>query len=415
VNSARAVAGAAHEVLLGRQPIFDETRTVHGFELLFRAPLPQDRACISDGDSATAQVILNALVDIGIQNLTTTELLFINCPRQTLFELPMLPPDRTVLEILEDVAFDNAVLNRIRELRATGYRIALDDFVYDERKSAALAEADYVKLDIRQLSELELRQHIAIVHRSRARIIGEKIESEEEFQLCRKLGIGLFQGYFLRKPDLVRRKSVPTSRLAALQIVSECQNPNVTVQRLASTIAGDAALAWGLLRLANTVLYGGTTPVETLTQAVARLGTEKVMRWAVLLTIAGQQDCPHGYIQLSVQRAYMCEAISRHTKLGEPESVFLVGLLSLLDSIVEVPMSILMRQLPVTPRIRQALVSHEGPAGKILKSVIAWEAGDWDAFDTTGIPQDVAMLAWVWSIARSAEALRSLMEVNKQK
>ncbi|MDZ4802901.1 MAG: HDOD domain-containing protein [Bryobacteraceae bacterium] len=406
------VSAAGHEVFLGRQPIFDGARVVHGYELLFRRA-GQEGAGGVDGNAATAQVVLNALVEIGIDNLSSGELLFVNCTREALFAAPLFPPERAVLEVLETIELDDALIERIRFLRQSGFRIALDDFVWDDSKANAVAEADYVKLDVQQLDEPTLRRHIPKLKRYSARIIAEKIESEEQMQMCRNFGIDLFQGYFLRRPDVIRRKSVPASRLAALQIVAQCQNPNITLQKLASTISSDVALAWGLLRLSNTLLYSGAAPVETLLQAVGRLGTQKVMRWAVLLTIAGQQDCPRGYLQLSLQRAFMCEELARRLKTESPDAAFLVGLLSLLDAIVEVPMKILIRQLPLAPRIRNALVDFEGPCGAILSGVLAWEHGDWEAFAKLQIPHNDAMSSWLHSLGMSAETLKALMAINK--
>ncbi len=413
MNKVCSIPAAGHEVLLGRQPIFDSARTVHGYELLFRRH-GEESARLVDGNSATAQVLLNALVEIGLDNLSGGGLIFVNCTREALFSNCIVPPERAVLEVLESIDLDAPFVARMRELRQSGYRIALDDFTWSDASAAAVAEADYIKLDVRSLTEAQLREHVARLHHYPARIIAEKIESEAEFDFCRQLGIDLFQGYFLRKPEIVRRKTVAASRLAALQVISQCQNPNITLQTLAATISGDVGLAWGLLRLANTLLYSGAAPIETLTQAVARLGTQKVMRWAVLLTIASQEDCPRAYVQLSLQRGYMCEAIARHTHTETPDVVFLVGLLSVLDSIVEVPMPNLIRQLPLAPRIRAALIDREGPAGEILKVVLAWESGDWAAFEQAGFPSGVAMSAWLHSLARSAETLASLMAVQKE-
>jgi EAL and modified HD-GYP domain-containing signal transduction protein len=352
------------------------------------------------------------VVETGIDHLSNGKLLFIPCSRETLLTTQLIPPGRAVLQVPGCVTLDAPLLRRLAELRQAGCLIALDNFRFDESRRAALVQADYVRLDVRGLTAAQLNENAEILRRFPVQTIATRVESETELQRCRRLGIELFQGCYLRKPDTIRSTSVPANQFSALYLVAECQKPNITLQQVATIISRDVALAWGLLRLANTLLYSGSAPVETLTQAVARLGIQKVMRWALLLTVAANRKCPTGYAMYSLQRAFMCEQIARVHGSEHPDTAFLVGLLSLLDSILDVPMATLLRQLPVSAKIRGALLHGEGPAGGILEAVLTWERGAWEGFLQTGIAPAVAQEAWLFSLERSAETMRSLLEIG---
>ncbi|MEI9975476.1 MAG: EAL domain-containing protein [Ignavibacteriota bacterium] len=210
-------------VFLARQPIYDAARKIHGYELLFRRG-DASEADVLDGTVATAQVMLNATIDIGVDKIAGRELVFINCTRTILMAEPIIPPDRCVLEVLEQVEIDDDLLKRIDVLRRRGYRIALDDFTLDGKLTAALPVADYIKLDVLALTADELERHVC-VRRPGQRLVAEKIDCEAMMERCIALGFDLFQGYFLRRPETVKGAHLPTSKLAALRLIGACQDP----------------------------------------------------------------------------------------------------------------------------------------------------------------------------------------------
>jgi len=365
-----------------------------------------------DGNMATAHVVLNALVEIGVENLGSGEPMFVNCTRDFLMSQPIFPPEQFVLEVLETVELDSAMLERLEQLRSMGYRVALDDFFWDPGKAAAVQLADYVKLDLRQMSPADFRSHVEILRKFPVKVIAEKVESESELRFCRDLGVGLFQGYFLRRPEIISRKSIRTGRLTALHIVAECQNPNMSLAKLSTAISTDVSLAYSVLRLANSVVFGGLSRVDNVAQAVMRLGTQRVMRWAVLLVLASDVSCPTGYLQLALQRAHMCEILSEMLKLGSGETYFLVGLLSLIDAVMDMPMRQVVEQLPLTTQVRDALSEQKGELGRVLRAVVAYEDGHWDDLSRCRISHQKAQSAYLKGIARASASFRSLMEVR---
>jgi c-di-GMP phosphodiesterase len=362
-------------VFLARQAIYHADRRIHGYELLFRRAVTET-ADVSDGNSATAQVLLNAVVDIGIEKLTAAEPLFLNCTRDLLMLDPFLPPDRCVLEVLEDVEVDAEVLGRIRKLRQRGYRIALDDFTLDGKLAPAVPLADYIKLDVLALSPAELLRHMKL-RRPGLLLLAEKIDSEDVMEHCVQLGFDLFQGYFLRHPEILKGDRIPTGKLAALRLIGACQNPDATVREVSETVTVDVSMTYSLLRLANSALFGRSKPVKSVEGVVTWLGREYLARWAILLALASDRDCPFAYLEAALQRGYMCESLATARGAEEgPGTSFLVGLLSTLDSILDVPMPEILKQVRLATEIREALDRHAGELGQLLAYTLAYETGD---------------------------------------
>jgi c-di-GMP phosphodiesterase len=397
----------SRDVFLARQPIYDAKHRIHAYELLFRRA-DLEAAEVIDGNRATAQVFLNTLIDIGLDKLASRELLFINCTRDVLMLDPILPPDRCVLEVLEDIDIDDELLARMKDLRKAGYRFALDDFVYAEKFAPAIELSDYVKLDVLNLSREELRKHVQLLRRYRVSLIAEKIDSEAQMAYCMKLGFDLFQGYYLRRPDVLKSKRINTGRMAALRLIGECQKTEASLAAISSMISADVSMTYSLLRMANSAIFGWPSRIQTISEATSRLGTTCVLRWATLLALASDKNCPKGYLESALLRARMCESLTSEQTQQSGETLFLVGLLSSLDCIIGIPMPELMEKVPLSDEVRAALLSRKGELGRILKAVMAYEAGDWPTVMTCGIKEDRLRQAYFTSLDYSASTSESL-------
>jgi EAL and modified HD-GYP domain-containing signal transduction protein len=397
-------------VFLARQPIYDVARRIHGYELLYRRT-DSGEADVRDGTVATAQVLLNAVIDIGVDKIAGTELLFINCTRSILLSEPIIPPDRCVLEILEDVDLDADLLKRIDALRRRGYRIALDDFTLDGKLAAAVPLADYIKLDVLALTETELLRHCRL-YRPGLHLIAEKIDSGAMMQRCVALGFDLFQGYFLRHPETVKGEHLPTSKLAALRLIGVCQDPDASAQDVSATVAADVSMTYSLLRLANSALFGRSRPVRSVEAVVTWMGTEYLARWGTLLALASERGCPVTYLGTALQRGYMCESLAMAQGKVPSGSSFLVGLLSALDSILDVPMGQILEQVQLTGDIRDALERHRGGLGRLLACTLAYESGDIDALSNCGIDGGLLYDAYWQAIDQAEDTLRELVALR---
>jgi EAL and modified HD-GYP domain-containing signal transduction protein len=397
-------------VFLARQPIYDAARRIHGYELLYRrADVPQ--ADVLDGTLATAQVLLNAVMDIGVEKMAGHELLFINCTRTILMSEPIIPADRCVLEILEYVDLDGDLLDRIDALRRRGYRIALDDFTLEGKLAPALRLADYIKLDVLALSNVELERHVRLQQRG-VRLIAEKVDCEAMMGRCLGLGFDLFQGYFLNHPENMTGETLPTSKMAALRLIGACQDPDASAQDVSATVASDLSITYSLLRLANSALFGRSRPMRSVDAVVTWMGTEFLTRWGTLLALASERGCPVTYLGTALQRGYMCESLAAAHGDAPPSSSFLVGLLSTLDSILNVPMRQILEQVRLTGDIREALEQHRGALGRLLACTLAYESGDTKTLDGCGIDGSLLYDAYWQSIEQAESTLRELVALR---
>jgi EAL and modified HD-GYP domain-containing signal transduction protein len=380
-------------VYLGRQPIYDAKRDIRGYELLYRRAAGDTAAYFPDADQASAEVMLQAFLEIGLPAVSPLQPVFINHTRHLLAMDPILPADRCVIEVLEDVAADAETLDALRHLKSLDYRIALDDFVYSEELVPMIELADFVKLDLRALGEARFQEQFGLLHPFGVPIIAEKIESEVEFLWCRKLGCARFQGYYLRRPETLSGRRIPSNRLSVLSVLSKCSDLDTSARVIADTIARDAPLTYGLLRLANSALHARRNVIHSPAQAVTMLGMDFVSRWATLLALAGNDDCPAGYLEAALQRARMSELIGTSLNCSGPES-YVTGLLSTLDSVFNEPLASLVGPLPIDIRFKRALLHREGKLGAVLDCVLAYEAGVWTPDETPTTTESMQKAFW---------------------
>ncbi len=401
-RSARIAAEGT--VYLGRQPIYGGNREIRAYELLYRRQASDATANFDDADRASADVMLRAFLEIGLSTVCPEQPVFINHTRHLLALDPILPPDRCVVEVLEDVAADRETVDRLARLQKLHYRIALDDFVFREELVPMVELADYVKLDLLALGANAFREQMRLLRPFGVRIVAEKIESEAEFRWCRKLGCELFQGYYLRRPEVLSGRRIPSSRLSILSLLSQCADLESSAGVIAAIIARDAPLTYGLMRLANSALYRRRSEIRSPAQAVTLLGMDFVYRWATLLAISGNDDCPAGYLETALQRARMSEMLAAHYHCSSQEA-YIAGLLSTLDAIFNSPMEELIAPLPIDTRFKRAILQREGALGAVLDAVLGYENGKYAGVD---LP-DAAMQKIYWEAAAYARAMMTEM------
>ena len=392
-------------VYLGRQPIYGPKREILAYELLYRGAAGDTSARFQDADQASAEVMLKAFLEIGLPAVSPLQPVFINHTRHLLTLDPILPADRCVVEVLEDVAADPETLAALRHLKSLNYRIALDDFVYSEELVPMIELAQYVKLDLQALGAGGFQKQFNLLRPYHVSIVAEKIESEAEFRWCRKMGCALFQGYYLRRPEVLSGRRIPSNRLSVLSLLSECSNLENSAGMIAATIARDAPLTYGLLRLANSALHRRRSEIRSPAQAVIMLGLDFVCRWATLLVLSRNDDCPAGYLEAALQRARMCEIIGASLHCSAQES-YITGLLSTLDSVFNEPLASLVQPLPIDIRFKRALLQREGELGAVLDCVLAYETGVWTASQT---PSAEHMRKAFWDAAEYARQMMSQM------
>lgn len=387
------------ELLVGRQPIFNRTMEVYAYELLYRSG-QENSAVFKDADQATTQVILNTLIEMGLETIVGSAMAFINLTRNYLVgKYPiLLPANRIVIEILETVESDPQLLNAVNELHKSGFTLALDDVVSLDRIYPFAGSTSIIKLDLMQIDRVDLPEIIAGVKQSGFKVLAEKVETQADYNLCRRLGVDYYQGYFLCKPNIVRSQKMDSSRLVIMQSIAMLQNQKTNFTDLENIIARDVGLSYKLLRLSNSGYYSFTTEVKSLRQAISLIGLDTMRGWMSLILMSNLVDKPPELTNIALQRARMAESMAKIYGQPQPEVFFLVGLFSVLDALMDQPMAQIIPELNLSPTISGALLNHEGLPGFILKGIIAYEHGDWATVKTLNIPDDVLTRIYLDSI-----------------
>lgn len=350
-----------------------------GYELLYRN-MDVNGANILDGDQATSQVILNSVVEMGLTRLVGKHRAFVNLTRNFILNHDMLPPTdgRMVLEILEDVEVDDAVLEAVQSLRQRGYVVALDDFVYHPHLQPLVDVADIIKIDLMALDQEALQEHVSILKRDRVKLLAEKIETKEELNHCKELGFDYFQGYFLCRPSNVQGKRLPANRLTTLTLLSKLQDPSTSLDELETVIVKDVTLSYKLLRYINSAVFFGRRNISSIRQAIIYLGRNAIKGWATLIALTGLDDNPAELVITALVRAKMCERLAAALTEPDRDAAFTVGLFSALDALMDMPLPDLLGALPLSEDVNAALLTREGALGNLLTVVLHYERGEFD-------------------------------------
>lgn len=360
------------QIRVGRQAIFDRNQEVYAYELLFRGDpvLASDR---DSGDSVTSRTILDAFIEIGIDRLTGGKPAFLNLTRRFFVDLPPLPfePGSVVLEILEDIPVDQALIDGVSALRKAGYRLAIDDYLFEPRWEPLLPLVEIVKVEIGPHPLAEISKRIAPLRDLGLTLLAEKVETPAQYRELHACGFDLFQGFFFARPDVVEAKHVGEFEPVVTQLLSQVHDPEADIGQLSQLISQDPGLSYKLLRLINSAAIGLRREVDSIQQAVVLLGLERIRAWATLFLLAGRGDRPNELFNLGLMRANLCERLSRESGIGRPDTAYTVGLLSVLNGMLSMPMSEVLAQLPLPTPVCQAISALEGEYGQLLQQAIA--------------------------------------------
>lgn len=377
---------ASNQVMVGRQPIFDRDLQVMGYELLYRDS-QMNAATFSDGDAVTAKVMLNTFLEIGLEQIVGSHLAFINLTTKFLCEnlCDDFPKDRVVLEVLENIPMDDQVLGAMARLSAEGFTLALDDFEYEEKLRPMVEHAQMVKLDVMALGPKRLQRDVAALREFPVKLLAEKIESQEIFEWCKKLGFDYYQGYFFCKPKIIEGKSIPPNQIAILTLLNKLQNPDTKMGEVEKIIKQDVSLSFKVLRYVNSAFFALPKKIDSIGQASCLVGLARLKTWGTLLVMAGMDEKPMELLLMALVRAKMSELLATSLKEGNEDEYFTVGLFSILDALLDKSMAEVLSHVELSDPVRSALIEQNGKLGKVLQCVMAYEVGDWSGVQELGL------------------------------
>lgn len=361
---------------VARQPILDRAQKVFGYELLFRNGI-EDYFAAGDVEVAARSTLDSSLL-FGLNTLCHNSRAFVNCTQEILLKdlVTLLPPSQTVVEVLETVEPDDRVVAACKRLREAGYLIALDDFGPNDPRSVLSGFADIIKIDIRATKMEERAGMMRKFGSAKCKMLAEKLETPHEFYQARDMGFSYFQGYFFCRPETVKGREVPANRLRYLQLLEMVSRPEIEMRELEKLLKQEAAICYRLLRYLNSPIFGLSLEVKSVRHAMAILGERELRRWIRLIVAVGaaEQGCS-ALVLMGMTRARFCELLSDHVRTNN--DLFLMGLLSVMDAILEVDMSTLLERVPVDSEIKAALLGQTGALGNLYQLMLAQESGDW--------------------------------------
>jgi c-di-GMP-related signal transduction protein len=382
---------------VARQPIVDREEKVFGYELLFRDGL--ENAFSGDTDEASRATLDRSLL-MGLDILCDGRRAFVNCTRDTLIKglVMLLPSTVTVVEILETVPADGDVLAACQSLKEAGYMIALDDYVANDPREAMAEMADIIKVEM-QLTTEEQRNVIMKQFGRRSRMLAEKIETQAEFARARDLGFAYFQGYFFRRPEMMNTRDMPANRLNYLKMLQEVSRPDLNVAALEKLIKAEASVCYRLLRYLNSAIFSFQTEVHSVRHALSMLGERETRRWVRLVAAVGAgQEKSSDLVLSALVRGRFGELLSPRVPHGKSD-LFLLGLLSLIDAMLEMPMEEVLEKIPLDHATKAVLLGQPSELRPVFQLMLAHESGEWQAAAELSRslhldPEDVAAYYW---------------------
>lgn len=399
------------DVFVGRQPIYNRGLGIYGYELLFRSGVANNAAVGQlSADGATSTTIINSFLEIGLDKLVGNRFAFINLTQQFLFEEDMLPisPKQVVLEVLEDIPVDQRLVDALQRLKAKGFTVALDDYIYNPSHKPIVSLADIIKIDITQLGQKELIQHVKLLRQYDARLLAEKVETLDEFEFCEKLGFDYFQGYFLSRPRIIKSKSLPSNKLAVLNLISVLQDPNSDTEELEEAISFDVSMSYKILKLINSAFFNFSHKVESIKRAIVILGRRQLSSWASMLALSKLDDRPPEMLHMAMTRAKMCELLAEKAQLKPLDTYFTVGLFSALDILMERDIADVIEPLPLNDEVVDALLRYEGVLGEALRCTKHYEVSDFDNAQFRNLDANDLFVAHVEAVSWANMVVESL-------
>ena len=416
------------EKFIARQPIFDDKLKLFAYELLFRA---SSKNVFQPYKNASEQLIVDSTMLFGLQSLTGHTKAFINFDLLALQRgtARLLPPDQVVIEILEGITPTQEVVQLCAELCNEGYTLALDDYVGHPKWEPLLPLVKFLKVDFRGC-DAPARAAIANRHRNQLepsaaansggmRLLAEKIETNDDLLEARSLGYTFFQGYFFCKPTTLSAREIPGNKLNCLRLLHLVASPDFNYDDVEQLLKTDPALVYKLLRYLNSWLVAVRGEIHSIREEIALLGEKEFRRWiSVLAVVAMASDKPHELIRTALTRAFLCEnlaktlidaptpptdsqpSVSASRMFAPPVSLspiavkssdlFLMGLLSVTDAILDRPMEQVLATLPIAPEVRAALCGTANPYRDVYDLLLAYERGDWPALSAASARLGIA-------------------------
>ncbi len=369
---------------VARQPIFHENGQIWGYELLFRSGPDYQIAAITDGDLATFSVATCGFIR-SQEDIDQSKKICVNFTEQLLVQgAPRgLPSTVAVIEVLEDVIPSDTVIEKLIEYKQEGYLIAIDDFEGRTDIMDFIGLADIIKVDVFDKTIGEIEGICRIIEGSKAVRLAEKVEHSELIPPLQRLGFTLFQGYYFSKPELLRGRKISATEISKLRVLQVIEDASATTETIETVIAYDPSITYRLLRLLNSAAFGFSIKIKSIRHAITLVGLKRLKNWlrmVVLSDLLGGKN-PEIYT-MALTRGKMLEEMVDEDQIRDTgaETMFLFGLLSLIDTMMDIPMAQMLDQLPLPDAIKAGYIDENSKYNKYLQLLVAVEHSRPDRF-----------------------------------
>ena len=407
-HGAKNNAGQLLLRFIGRQPVLDQHQQVVGYDLLLRArnpgtPRSADETLLRMQD----EMLIHSIAALQIEHLLGDKLAFIGLSSYMINSpsLDLLPPEGVVLAFHPLPEHAVAMMDNLKPLVASGRQIALDDFLYTPQFEPLLRMSRYVRIDITRFDALQLSAHIAQIRKhTKALVIAKNVQTEEDFEVCRKLGVDYFQGYYFIQMRPAEPPKIGSDRMRVMELLNRVTS-HAEISELEEIFKRDATLSYKLLRFINSPACGLPQKLRSIAHALVMLGHDQLYRWLTLLLFtSGKLDLrSQALLKNALIRARLTEILGRK-KLPpmQQEGLFIVGIFSLLDVLLNTPMEQALAQLNLPDSVMHALIQREGIYARYLQLAIACEQPDQDNIaehaKLCGFTEDEVNLAHITAI-----------------
>jgi EAL and modified HD-GYP domain-containing signal transduction protein len=378
-------SGYKMEVYVARQPIFNRDMGVHGYELLYRRSLNNFYEGLDD-KQATAELINNSFLVFQLDELTSGTTAFINFSEELLErEIPLLlPKEKVVVEILEQVEPTESVIRACNSLKEKGYVLALDDYEFQDNYSSLIEIADIIKIDFQRVNYDKQREMLKLYKENYDKVfLAEKIETREEHKLAMDMGYDLFQGYFYCKPIISRGVEIGGLHTNAIQILNELNKDEPDYQKITEIIEKDLDLTYKLLKAVNCVFFGSRKKIYSIKQALIRFGLEEIKKWIFIIILKEIKVLENEeFIKNSLIRGKLMELFSIELGIKQRHlEFFLTGIFSSIDKLLNREMEEIICDLPLTSDVKDALLGRENEIRQVLDFILCFEVANWNHVD----------------------------------
>lgn len=396
---------------LARQPILTPERRLFGYEILAR--YGPENYCREASEAQSNVKVMDELFLMGIRTITEGLPAFVNCTREFLVGdlLTLMPCDLVVGEVLETVKPDKEVLAACTRMKDAGYRLALDDYIDSSEIRPLLEFADFVKIDVLTTRYEEQERLVRLCHTHGIPALAEKVETHPQFQRCKEIGYDYFQGYFFCRPQMVKRKSLPVNKAVYLQLLQAANEHEFKIARVAEQLKKDPAISYRLLRYLNSPWFGFRGQINSIPYALTLLGELALRKWISVVAVAALGDSVSAdLLRLPLLRAMFCEQIAEQIGMAdEANDLFLLGLLSVMDVLLNMSMEDVLAQLPVNGEITLALRGRPSRYRSIFEIVLDYESGTWEQLSEAsreiGLKEELLPELYLHSVTWVAEVL----------